>query len=227
MTVDTAAQKKVGALPVKGFEEEKQSNEIKFFIPTLQQTEICGRTISADAMHTQRESADYVVSQGAHFHFTVKGNQKNLFEAIETWFEMEAKHQKPACQEPWHKDHGRITSRKVWMTDKLNDYVEFPHVNLVFAMQRTVKDPNGKKKDSIEIAFGVASLSKDETSAQEVLQVNRGHWAVESAHWVLETRPFGLIMLLLDFSWCPKDLLYLMQIRKSAAIDHALNLRHA
>ena len=158
---------------MKGFEEEKQSNEIKFFIPTLQQTEIVGRTISADAMHTQRESADYVVSQGAHFHFTVKGNQKNLFDAIETWFEMEAKHQKAAYQEPLDKDHGRITSRKIWMTDKLNDYVEFPHVNLVFAVQRTVKDPNGKMKDSIEIAFGVTSLSKDETSTQEVLRVNR------------------------------------------------------
>ena len=137
-------------------------------------------------MHTQRESADYVVSQGAHFHFTVKGNQKNLFEAIETWFELEAKHHKPAYQELWHKDHGRITRRKIWITDKLNDYVEFPHVNLVFAMQRTVKDPNDKKKDSVEIAIGVTSLSKDEPTAQEVLQVNRGHWAVESAHWVLD-----------------------------------------
>ena len=68
----------------------------------------------------------------------------------------------------------------------MNDYVEFAHVNLVFAVQRTVKDPNGKMKDSIEIAFGVTSLSKDETSAQEVLQVNRVHWAVESAHCVLD-----------------------------------------
>ena len=99
---------------------------------------------------------------------------------------MESKYQKPACQEPWHKDHGRIASRKIWITDKLNDCVEFPYVNLVFAMQRTVKDPNGKKKDSIEIAFGVTSLSKDETSAQEVLQVNQGHWAVESSHCMLD-----------------------------------------
>ena len=100
-------------------------------------------------MHTQRESADYVVSQEAHFHFTVKGNQ-NFFEAFETWFELDAKHHKPAYQKPWHKDHGRIASRKIWITDKLN------------------------------------ALSKDETSAQEVLRVNQGHWAVESSHCMLD-----------------------------------------
>ena len=183
-------KKKVGTLPVEGFEEEKQSNEIKFFVPTLEQMDITGRTITADAMHTQVKSAEYVVSNGAHFHFSVKGNQPTLLEDVQTWYERDVIGKQLAADfvEKPEKDHGRISHRRIWITDKLNDYVKFPHVKLVFVVQRTVKDPKGKDKDSHEIAFGVTSAGKDETSAQEVLRINRNHWAVESAHNVLDNR---------------------------------------
>ncbi len=42
--------KKVGALPVKGSDEEKQTNEIKIAAPMLDVIEIEGRTITADAL---------------------------------------------------------------------------------------------------------------------------------------------------------------------------------
>ena len=94
------AKKKVGALPVEGSDEEKQSNEIKFFAPTLEQIDIAGRTITADAMNTQIESANHVVERGADFHFSVKGNQPGLLEDIQVWHEQEGRFQEPDFEEP-------------------------------------------------------------------------------------------------------------------------------
>lgn len=150
--------------------------------------DISGRTVSADAMNTQVESARYVVARGGDFHFTVKGNQPNLLEAVQTWHELdvERKNLQPDFVEDPEKGHGRITQRQIWITDKLNDYIEFPDVKLVFAVKRTVIDPKGKEADRHEIALGVTSLGMDQTTAEEVLRVNRNHWAVEVAHNVLD-----------------------------------------
>ena len=60
--------KKVCTLPVKGSDEEKQTNEIKIAAPMLDATEIEGRTITADALLTQRELARYLVEErGANY----------------------------------------------------------------------------------------------------------------------------------------------------------------
>jgi hypothetical protein len=80
--------KKVGALPVEGRDEEKQTNEIKIAIPLLEAIDIQGKTITADALLTQRELARYLVERrSAHYHFTVKANQKNLLENIDFYFD--------------------------------------------------------------------------------------------------------------------------------------------
>ncbi|MFD3658941.1 hypothetical protein [Streptomyces sp. NPDC058620] len=34
--------------------------------------------VTSDAMHTQREHADYLLSRGAHYIVIAKGNQKRL-----------------------------------------------------------------------------------------------------------------------------------------------------
>ncbi|WP_145960631.1 hypothetical protein [Acidiferrobacter sp. SPIII_3] len=44
-------------------------------IPLLAGCELAGRDITADALLTQRALAEHIVRQGAHYHFTVKGNQ--------------------------------------------------------------------------------------------------------------------------------------------------------
>ncbi|OGL45811.1 MAG: hypothetical protein A2161_22655 [Candidatus Schekmanbacteria bacterium RBG_13_48_7] len=70
--------KKVGTLPVEGSEEEKQTNEIKIAIPLPDTIDIQRKTITADALLTQRKFACYLVERKAHYHFTIKSNQKQL-----------------------------------------------------------------------------------------------------------------------------------------------------
>ena len=180
-------KKKVGTLPVKGFEEDKQSNEIKFFIPTLEPIDIAGRTVSSDALNTQVKIVNYIVGEGGDYHCTVKGNQPMLLDDVRTWYELEAQHREPDFIEKPEKGHGRLTRRRIWITERLNEFVKFPHVKLAFAVKRQVTHLKGNKR-SVEIAFGVTSAGSEQTTAEEVLSINRNHWAVESAHNVLDNR---------------------------------------
>jgi predicted transposase YbfD/YdcC len=168
----------VGTLPVEGSDEEKQTNEIKTAIPLLEAIEIRGKTISADALLTQRELARYLVEKrGAHYHFTVKGNQKNLLEDIAFYFEQL---DRPSDFISTDSQHGRIETRKIWITTELNDYLNFPHIGQAFKIERnTFSKKSGK--ETTDIAYGVTSKTPDLANAQKVLQDNRNHWAIENS----------------------------------------------
>lgn len=63
---------------------DDKSNEIPAVKTLLDPLEIDGVLITADALHTQRESARYLVQdKGAHYFFTVKDNQPGLRQRIE------------------------------------------------------------------------------------------------------------------------------------------------
>ena len=176
--------KKVGTLPVEGRDAEKQTNEITTAIPLLEAIEIQGKTISADALLTQRELARYVVDQrGAHYHFTVKGNQKHLLEETAFYF---AHCQHPPNFTTTDGDHGRLETRKIWVTTELNDYLNFPHVGQAFMIERITRDKKSGKERS-DMAYGITSKPPDLATAQQVLQDNRGHWAIEnSCHYIID-----------------------------------------
>jgi len=64
---------------------EEKSNEITATEPLLDDLNLKGMTITADAMHTQRRFADYLVkNKGADYVFIVKENQPTLLEDIQT-----------------------------------------------------------------------------------------------------------------------------------------------
>lgn len=177
--------KKVGTLPVAGSDEEKQTNEIKTAIPLLDVIDIRGKTITADALLTQRELARYLVEdRGAHYHFTVKGNQKLLLEAVSFHFdnlEREPDYSMLDCPE-----HGRIERRNIWVTTKLNDYLDFPHVGQAFKVERiTIHKKSGKQ--SREFAYGITSKAPEQADAEHVLRDNREHWSIEnSCHYIID-----------------------------------------
>ncbi|WP_318036815.1 ISAs1 family transposase [Streptomyces caniscabiei] len=57
----------------------EKTNEITCFQPLLDTVaDLAGAVVTSDAMHTQREHADYLLARGAHYIVIVKGNQKNL-----------------------------------------------------------------------------------------------------------------------------------------------------
>jgi predicted transposase YbfD/YdcC len=153
------------------------------FIPVVEALAIDGKTITADALLTQRKLAHYLVEErSAHYVFIAKDNQPSIAEDIRLAFENRGK---PDYSEPVTLAHGRLESRSIWTSTQLNDYLNFPFVGQVFAIQRhTIIKKTGK--ETSEIAYGLTSHSPVSANAKQVLKFNRGHWGVESHHFVLD-----------------------------------------
>jgi predicted transposase YbfD/YdcC len=149
----------------------------------LDAIDIAGLDITADALLTQRDLATYLVGRGAHYHFTVKGNQPTLQDNIRVLFAQRAG---PDHTELSPADHGRIETRSIWCSSRLNDYLAFPHVGQVFLIERAVIDKKSGCERS-EVALGITSRTPAQAGPAELLRINRGHWAIEnSCHHVLD-----------------------------------------
>jgi predicted transposase YbfD/YdcC len=176
--------KKVGSLPVEGKEELKRTNEIKMAAPLLDAIDIEGKIVSADALLTQRDFAEYLVKERhAHYHFTVKMNQPTLLEDISLYFE---DRKEPDFVQYDTPDHGRIEARKIWTTTELNDYLNFPHVGQAFMIQR---EATYKKTGeyTCEIAYGITSRTTEQADPERILATNRGHWTIENeCHYIID-----------------------------------------
>jgi hypothetical protein len=122
-------------------------------IPVLESLDIAGKTLTTDALLTQRKLATYAVERKAHYVFTVKANQPTLHEAIQLAF---ADRQQPDFRESPDLAHGRIEQRSIWTSTRLNDYLDFPGVGQVFLIERHVIEKK-TGKTSTDLAFGLTS----------------------------------------------------------------------
>lgn len=151
-------------------------------IPVLESLDIAAKTITADALLTQRKLAQYLVERGAHYVFIVKDNQPTLAADIRLHF---AERGEPDFREQPELHHGRIESRAIWTSTALNDYLDFPHVGQVFAIERhTIEKKTGKS--STEIVYGVTSHTPNSATPARLLAFNRNHWQVEAHHYILD-----------------------------------------
>lgn len=152
--------------------------------PLLDHIHIQGKEITADALLTQREFARYLVEdRQAHYHFTVKGNQRQLLDDVAFYFQ---NRQEPDFIHNAPLEHGRIETRKIWTTCELNHYLNFPHVGQAFVIQRRSIDKK-TGKISEETAYGITSRTKDQADAKHILETNRGHWSIEnSCHYIID-----------------------------------------
>ena len=149
----------------------------------LDAIDIAGLDITADALLTQRDLANYLVARGAHYHFSVKGNQPTLQDSIRLLFERRgsAHHTELSAAE-----HGRIETRRIWCSSRLNDHLDFPHVGQVLLIEREVICKKSGHHRS-EVALGVTSRTANQATAADLLRINRGHWSIEnSCHHVLD-----------------------------------------
>ena len=153
------------------------------FVPLLEGLDITAKTITADALLTQRALARYLVEErNAHYLFTAKDNQPTVQEDIRLFFHNRAE---PDFRQPFELEHGRLESRAIWTTTALNDYLNFPHIGQVFAIERQRIDKKTGKQ-SIEIVYGLTDHTPATADAARLLAFNRGHWGIEAHHYILD-----------------------------------------
>lgn len=172
-------------MPVgKDSDKVKQTNEIKYAPQLLDMIPITNKDITSDALHTQVELADYLVEKRkAHYYFCVKKNQPTLFADIDTYYSN--KTELADYEDKVSLDHGRIESRRIWVTTTLNDYVNFPHVAQVYRIEREVTDKKSGETYT-ETAYGITSRTTAQANPKKVLHKVRGHWSVEVSHYIID-----------------------------------------
>ena len=108
-----------------------KSNEIPALPELLAPMDLDGALITADAMHTQRSTAEWIISRGAHYLLTVKDNQPGLKRALEKlpWKDV------PAVSSV-DTGHGRRVRRTVQAVEA-PARVDFPGAAQVVRIRRT------------------------------------------------------------------------------------------
>lgn len=172
-------------------EVERKSNEIAAAPKLLQALDLQGCVVTGDAMFTQRELCEQIVGFGGDYVLPVKANQKLMQQAIANLFvpaAVSAGHQVIPLPETYcqsvNPGHGRIECRYLTLSSQLNDYLDFPHVQQVFRLQRVVQRQKTGQL-TYQVVFGITSLSPDACSPQRLMHLIRQHWHIENRlHYV-------------------------------------------
>jgi len=95
----------------------------------------------------------------------------------------------PPEHETIDKGHGRIETRRIWVSDELTaDFLDFPHVKQVLRIERKATRLDGSplpNRPGTEIVFAVTSADSTKASPKRLLELNREHWGIENKlHWV-------------------------------------------
>jgi predicted transposase YbfD/YdcC len=167
---------------------EEKSNEITAIPLLLKQIDLPDSVITIDAMGCQKEIARDIVAGGGDFVIAVKNNQPKLLEAIEAHFakhlEKDLEDLRYRCHETSDAGHGRIDERSYLLTKVPADFAvkkEWPWVKAIGFSVRVSRHADGSETD--EVRYYILSRY---LSGKRFGEAVRGHWGIESMHWVLD-----------------------------------------
>ncbi|WP_328351756.1 ISAs1 family transposase [Streptomyces sp. NBC_00445] len=155
---------------------EAKSNEIPAFAPLLDQLDLHGMVVTADAMHTQREHAEHITAASGHYILIVKGNQKKLRKQMKElpWREV------PLTDRTRDTGHGRREIRRLKVCT-VRPGLLFPHaVQAIEIKRRRTSRRTGKT--SVKTVYAVTSLSPGQATPAQLAALIRGHWSVGALH---------------------------------------------
>lgn len=148
-----------------------------------------GATVTIDAIGCQKAIARQITDAGGDYVLAVKENQKTLHRKIKVELDDMIRSNFKGVWHDRHADtdtgHGRIETRRVWVTDQLDwlkvakDWPGLKSVVCVEAKREVIG-----QEPTLERRYYISSLDADaQTSADAI----RGHWGVEnSLHHVLD-----------------------------------------
>lgn len=159
------------------------SNEITAVPVLLQLLNVRGATVTIDAMGCQKAMAQQVREQGADYVLAVKGNQKNLEDAID--FSMGRGHANvPRSKMTTHEEnHGR-TDQRTYTVMAAPKVVrsQWPDAQSIVRVCRETVD--GERKKTTEVRQFLSSLP---ANVERLAWAIRGHWGIENGlHWSLD-----------------------------------------
>jgi len=138
-------------------------------------------------LHTQRQISIQIRMAGGNYLWVVKGNKPQLLEDLHDWFDtpipllpgMGCPPKDFRSTTVTNKGHGHIEVRTLTTSNQLNDFLDWPFLQHVFKLERSVTVQKTKQTRQ-EIPYGITSLSAKQASPKQLLEMLRSYWGMEN-----------------------------------------------
>ena len=162
---------------------EDKTNEIPVFQAMLDCLDVKGKTITADAMHCQKDTCAKIIEKGGNYILGLKGNQSNLAKEVKLFFEDKENEVDIVSIETLEQNGGRIEKRVCRATSNIEWLPELPlwaGLGTIFSVTRTI---TAKGRTREEVGYYISSCA---CKPKDLLAASRSHWKIESMHWMLD-----------------------------------------
>jgi len=170
----------------------EKANEITAIPDVLDQLaeagQLQGALVTIDAMGTQVEIADKIVELGADYLLPLKGNQPTMEAEVVDYFET-APQDELVTKTTVEKGHGRVETR-IAKASKTVDWIESdrsypgqPRFKRIKTLLQVVNRSEYKDRCTFDTRTYISSAPLD---IDRLADGARGHWGVESMHWMLD-----------------------------------------
>ena len=159
----------------------EKTNEITCFQPLLDTVaDLAGLVVTSDAMHSQREHADYLLGREAHYIVIAKGNQKKLRRQLKSlpWKDI------PLQGRTRGTGHGRSEIRRIKVATVNN--LLFPGARQAVQIKRRRTDRK-TGRTTVKTVYAVTSLTAEQATPAQLARLVRDHWKIEALHHVRDT----------------------------------------
>ena len=170
----------------------EKTNEITAIPDLLDQLaearQLEGALVTIDAMGCQVEIADKIVSHKADYLLALKGNQPTLEADVESYFD-DAPASELVSKSSVEKGHGRIETR-IYTASSAVDWIasdrgypgapRFAGIKTIVKVHARVEYAD---RCSFDTRYFISSAPRD---IERIAAAARGHWGVESMHWLLD-----------------------------------------
>ncbi len=163
---------------------EGKSNEITALPALLDLLDLQGRTVTLDAMQTQRATARALTDAGGNYICALKGNQKTLYEEDKLFLDDPDQASSITVSDPdVDTGHGRIETRTASVCHDIDglDVHDGPALAAIGSVtaQREIRGKQSKETRSF--------LRNKKRTPEQLRRHVRSHWAIANAlHWVLD-----------------------------------------
>jgi len=147
-----------------------------------------GALVTIDAMGCQVAIADKIVAHEADYLLALKGNQPTLETDVEDYFRT-APATELVTKTTVEKGHGRIETRIYSASDKVDwitsdrSYPGEPGFSNIKTVLKVHSRTELADRGSFDTRFYISSAPLD---IERLANAARGHWGVESMHWLLD-----------------------------------------
>jgi predicted transposase YbfD/YdcC len=168
---------------------DDKSNEITAIPRLLTMLELRGAIVSIDAMGCQKEIARQIVEQGGDYLLAVKGNQPTLRAALDEFFT--ARHERDdfaayACRQHQtvERSRGRDETRSYYLAplpENLSPLVG--DWKGLTSIGQVITSTTHHGRETFDVRYYISSRV---AKVKEFARAARGHWQIESMHWILD-----------------------------------------